>query len=112
MGLYTNTSKLKWIFWTSHHWVLLIDMLLKLRRNLSTRKNGNLVLQIHNNQSMVKTTITSNLHKTNPSHRKGRVMERQKRTLEIGVISTKSLGTTLMNVTQNIHWWLKSKTRR
>jgi hypothetical protein len=30
MGLYTDTSKLKWIFWTSHYSVLLIDMFLKL----------------------------------------------------------------------------------
>jgi hypothetical protein len=37
VGLYTDTSRLKWIFWTSHHSVLLIDMLLKLSRNLSTR---------------------------------------------------------------------------
>jgi hypothetical protein len=40
VGLYTDTSKLKWIFWTSHHSVLLIDMLLKSSRNLSTRTNG------------------------------------------------------------------------
>jgi hypothetical protein len=46
VGLYTDTSKLKWIFWTSHHLVLLIDMLLKSRRNLSTRKNESLGLQI------------------------------------------------------------------
>jgi hypothetical protein len=37
VGLYTDTSKLKWIFWTSHHSVLLIDMLSKLSRNLSTK---------------------------------------------------------------------------
>jgi hypothetical protein len=29
VGLYTDTSKLKWIFWTYHHSVLPIDMLLK-----------------------------------------------------------------------------------
>jgi hypothetical protein len=46
MGLYTDTSKLKWIFWTSHHSVLLIDMLLKSSRNLRTRTNGSLGLQI------------------------------------------------------------------
>jgi hypothetical protein len=57
MGLYTDTSKLKWIFWTSHHSVLLIDMLLKLSRNLSTRLNGNSGLQIRNNQSMTKTAL-------------------------------------------------------
>jgi hypothetical protein len=38
-------------------------------------------------------------------------MERRRRTLESGVISTKSPGTTLMNVTQNNHWWLRSKKR-
>jgi hypothetical protein len=27
------------------------------------------------------------------------------------MISTKSLGTTLMNVSQKIHWWPRSKTR-
>jgi hypothetical protein len=81
MGLYTDTSRLKWIFWTSHHLVLLIDMLLKLSRNLSTRTNGNLGLQIHNNQSMTKTALTNCLPKTSPRHRKRRVTGRQRRTL-------------------------------
>jgi hypothetical protein len=111
VGLYTDTSKLKWIFWTSHHSVLPIDMLLKSSRNLSTRTNGSLGLQIHNNQSMTKTTLTNSLPKTSPSHRKRRVTGRQRRTPENGVISTKSPGTTPMNVTQNSHWWLRSKTR-
>jgi hypothetical protein len=111
VGLYTDTSRLKWIFWTSHHSVLLIDMLLKLRRNLSTRTNGNSGLQIHNNQSMTKTTLTNSLPKTSPRHRKRRVMGRQRRTPKNGVISTKSPGTTPMNVAQNSHWWSRSKTR-
>jgi hypothetical protein len=59
VGLYTDTSRLKWIFWTSHHSVLLIDMLLKLSRNLSTRTNGSSGLQIHNNQSMTKAALTN-----------------------------------------------------
>ena len=58
VGLYIDTSKLKWIFRTFHHSVLLIDMLLKLSRNLSTRTNGSLVLQIHNNRSMKKMDLT------------------------------------------------------
>jgi hypothetical protein len=37
--------------------------------------------------------------------------ERRRRTLESGVISTKSPGTTLMNVAQNNHWWPRSKKR-
>jgi hypothetical protein len=111
VGLYTDTSKLKWIFWTSHHSVLPIDMLLKSSRNLSTRTNGSLGLQIHNNLSMTKTTLTNSLPKTSPSHRKRRVTGRQRRTLKNGVISTKSPGTTPMNVAQNSHWWPRSKTR-
>jgi hypothetical protein len=111
MGLYTDTSRLKWIFWTSHHSVMLIDMLLKLSRNLSTRTNRNSGLQICNNQSMKKTALTNNLLKTSPRHRKRRVRGRQRRTPENGVISTKSLGTTPMNVAQNSHWWPRSKTR-
>jgi hypothetical protein len=111
MGLYTDTSKLKWIFWTSHHSVLLIDMLLKSSINLSTRTNGSSGLQIRNNQSMTKTDLTNSLPKTSPSHRKRRVTGRQRRTPKNGVISTKSHGTTPMNVTQNSHWWMRSKIR-
>jgi hypothetical protein len=87
-------------------------MLLKLSRNLSTRTNGNSGLQICNNQSMTKTARTNSLPKTSPRHRKRRVTGRQRRTPENGASSTKSLGTTSMNVTQNSHWWPRSKTRR
>jgi hypothetical protein len=111
VGLYTDTSKLKWIFWTSHHLVLPIDMLLKSSRNLSTRTNKILVLQICNNQSMTKTSLTNSLPKTSPSHMKIRVTGRQRRTPKNGVISTKAPSTTLMNVAQNNHWWSRSKTR-
>ena len=68
-------------------------------------------LQICNNKSMIKTTLTNSLTKTNPSHKKRRVMGRQRRTPENGAISTKSPRTTMMNVAQNSHWWLRSKTR-
>jgi hypothetical protein len=111
-GALQDTSRLKWIFWTSHHLVLLIDMLLKSRRNLSTRTNGSSGLQIRNNQSMEKTDLTNSLLKTSLRHRKRGVMGRKRRTLENGVISTKFPGTTPMNVTQNSHWWPRSKTRR
>ena len=80
MGLYIDTSRLKWIFWTSHHSVILIDMLLKLSRNLSTKTNGNSGLQIRNNQSMTKTALTNSLSKTSPRHKKRRVTGRQRRT--------------------------------
>jgi hypothetical protein len=29
VGLYTGTSKLKWSFWTSHHWMWLVEILSK-----------------------------------------------------------------------------------
>jgi hypothetical protein len=60
---------------------------------------------------MVNETLNhrkTNLKTTNPSHKKRRVMGRRRRTLESGATSTKSLGTTLMNVTQNSHWWPRS----
>ena len=57
MGLYIDTSKLKWIFWTSHHRVLLIEMLLKSSRNLSNGTNRRSVLQISKNQSMIKMVL-------------------------------------------------------
>ena len=109
VGLYTDTSKLKWIFWTSHHSVLPIDMLLKSSRNLSTGTNENSGLQIRNNRSMRKMTLTNSLLKTSPRHRKRRVTERQRRTPENGASYIKSPRTTSMNVAQNSHWWPRSK---
>jgi hypothetical protein len=86
-------------------------MLLKLSRNLSTITNGSLGLQIRNNQSMIKMTLTNNLPKTNLRNKKIRVTKKRRRTPENGVNSTKSPGTTPMNVAQNSHWWKISKTR-
>jgi hypothetical protein len=88
-----------------------IDMLLKSNRNLSIRTSGSSVMQICNNQSMVKTALTTSLQKKSPSHRKRRTTERRRRTLENGAISTKSHGTTPMNVAQNSHWWSRSNIR-
>ena len=90
-------------------------MLSRSRKNLSTRMKGSLGLKIHNNRSMVKKTLThrtTNLKTTGPIQNKIRVMGIQRRILGSGETSTKSLGTTPMNVSQNIHWWLRSKTRR
>jgi hypothetical protein len=111
MGIYKDTSKLKWIFWISHHSVLLIDMLLKWSRNLNTRTNRSSGLQIRNNQSMTKITLTGSLLKTSPSHRKRRVTGRERRTPENGAIFAKAPGTTPMNITQKNHWWPRSKIR-
>jgi hypothetical protein len=92
VGLYTDASKLKWIFWTSHHSVLLIDMLFKSSRNLSTRKNGILGLQIRNIQGMINTTLTNSFLKTSLSHKKRRVKGRRRRIPENGAIFTKASG--------------------
>jgi hypothetical protein len=67
-------------------------------------------------KSMVKVALTpkekdrarmASPRTTSPSHKKRRVMGSRRRTLESGVSSTKSLGTTLMNVTPNNHCWLR-----
>jgi hypothetical protein len=83
----------------------------KIEQKFKHQNKRELGLQIRNNQSMKKMTLTNNLPKTSPSHRKRRVTGRQRRTLENGAISTKSPGTTPMNVAQNSHWWPRSKTR-
>jgi hypothetical protein len=111
VGLYIDTSKLKWIFWPSHHLMFLIDILLKSRKNLSTRTKGSFCLKIHNNQSMIKIKLINSLPKTSPSHRKRRVRGRQRRTPKNGGVFTKYSGTTPSNVSQNSHWWLRSKRR-
>jgi hypothetical protein len=85
--------------------------LLKFSRNLSIRTKGSSGMQIHNNQRMTKMALTNSSTKTSPRHRKRRVTGRQRRTPENGMISTKSPGTTLMNVIQNSHWWPRLKTR-
>ena len=83
----------------------------KIEQKFKHQKNKSSGMQIYNNQRMTKMTLTNSLSKTSPSHRKRRITGRQRRTLENGAISTKSPGTTPMNVTQNNHWWLISKTR-
>jgi hypothetical protein len=54
----------------------------------------------------------SNLKRDNPICRKRRVMGSVRKTPESGVSSAISLGTTLMNVAQYIHYWSSSKTKR
>jgi hypothetical protein len=48
-------------------------------------------------------------NQSKPQEKKGH--RKTKKDTENGVISTKSPGTTPMNVTQNSHWWSRSKTR-
>jgi hypothetical protein len=58
---------------------------------------------------MIKTDLTKSIPKTSPSHMKRRVTGRQRRTPKNAAISTKSPGTTPMNVAQNSHWWSEIK---
>jgi hypothetical protein len=55
MGVYIDTFKQKWSFWTSHHWVQLIDMLSRSSINLS-RRGESLDLQTPHNRSREKVT--------------------------------------------------------
>jgi hypothetical protein len=84
---------------------MLIDILSKSSKNVITITNGSLGLKIHNKQRMINTSLTNTLLKTSPSHRNIRVRERQRMPLESGMISTKSSGTTPMNVAKNNNWW-------
>jgi hypothetical protein len=84
---------------------------IKIEQKFKHQNKREFGLQIHNNQSMTKTTLTNSLPKTSPRHRKRRVTGRQRRTPKNGAISTKAPSTTPMNVAQNSHWWPRSKTR-
>jgi hypothetical protein len=93
---------MKWNFRTYHHWEPLINMLSKSNINLNNRTSRNLGLQIHNNQSMIKATLTHreiNLKTTIPRHGKKKVTGRQRRTLGSGVTSKKSMNHTLIQKT-------------
>jgi hypothetical protein len=88
----------------------------KSSRNLGSRTNESSSLEICNSQSMVRVALTprpkdrvsmSNPRITIPIHQQRRVMGSQRRTLENCVISTKSIGKILMNVTQNIRCWMR-----
>jgi hypothetical protein len=114
----TGTSKQRWISWTSPHWELLIDMQSKLSRNSSNRVSGSSGLKICHNRSMEKETLThrmkdistrkANLKRASPRQER-RVTRSLRKTPESGVSSTKSPGTTPMNVARNNHWWSSSK---
>jgi hypothetical protein len=51
---------------------------------------------------MIKTDLIKSLSKACPIHKKRMVIERQRSTLESGVISINAPGTTLINVSQKI----------
>jgi hypothetical protein len=116
MGIYIGTYKPKWILWSSHHWELLIGMLSKSSKNLSSRKSESLGIQISKSQSMVRVALTlrpkdkermARPRITNPSHQQIRLMGSQISTLKSGASFTKFLGTILMNVASNDHFLLR-----
>jgi len=83
-----DTFKQKWIFWTSPHWVRLIDTLSRLSINLSRRGESS-DLQTPHNRSREKVTPTHTLRdraniaalrKTSPSRNTRRAMRRWRRT--------------------------------
>jgi hypothetical protein len=86
---------------------MLINMNSKLSRNSSSGVSGSLGLQIRHNKIMAKEALTHrmkdkarrfNLKKISPRNRLIKVIGSLGNTLESGVSSTKSIGTTLMNI--------------
>jgi hypothetical protein len=80
---------------------MFIDMQSKLSRNSSSIVSG---------RSMDRAR-KANLKRANPRCMQRRVTKSLRKTLESGVSSTTSLGTTLMNVAQYNHWCSSSKTK-
>jgi hypothetical protein len=76
------------------------------------------VMQTHRRRSTIKVALIprekdrvrmASPRKTSRRHKKRRVVGSRRRTLESGVSSTKSLGTSLINVAPNNHCWLRQK---
>jgi hypothetical protein len=91
----------------------------KLSINSRSGVSGILGLKMPHNRSMEKATLThitkdKSTRKANLKRASTRCMQRRvtrslRKTPESGVSSTKSLGTTLMKIARNSHWWPSSK---
>jgi hypothetical protein len=90
----------------------------KLSINSSSRVSRSSGLKIRHNKIMAKATLTqrmkdrarkTNLKRASQRGRKRRVTRSLRKKPESGVSSTKSFGTTSMNVIRNSHWWSSSK---
>jgi len=86
MEEYKDTfNKTSWKSWTYHNWESLIDMLSKLRKQLSRGISRSLDLQMHHKRSMENETLSyrkndkvimENDRKTRLNHKKRRVKGR------------------------------------
>lgn len=101
-------------FWTSHRWELVINMLSTSSINLNSGISRVLDMRMHHNKIQGKEVSPHNLNgrakitslrTTHPNRKWRKVIERWRKTLRSGARFIKSLGTKLMNVKQNSHWW-------
>jgi hypothetical protein len=113
--LYIDTSRPKWIFWTSHPSARPTDMLSKLSRS-SNKRRGNLGLGTPHNKSRGRAAPThrtkdrakmDSIRTTSPIRKQRRTPERQRKIPGSGATSIRVLGITLLTSTQSSHWWLK-----
>jgi hypothetical protein len=107
----------EWSSLKSLHWETLTNMLSRSSKSSSKKISRILALQTHLSKSTIEVALTpkgkdkarmDSPRTTSPNHQQRRVTGSQ-RTPESGVSSTKSLGTTLMNVVPNSHCWLRRK---
>ena len=113
--LYIDTSRLKWNLWTYHPWGLPIDMTSKSSRS-SNKRRDNLGQGTPHNKSQEREAPThrtkdrenmESIMITNPSCKKRRTSERQRKIPGSGANSIRALGITLLTTTQSSCWWLK-----
>jgi hypothetical protein len=112
-SLCIDTSRPKWNLCTSCPWAQPTDMSSKSSR-ISNKRCDNLGLRTPHikSQEMANPTHRINhrskmdsINTTNPSHKKRSTPERQRNIPRSGETSIRSLGITLLTVTQRICWW-------
>jgi hypothetical protein len=110
-----DTSIQKWKFWTSHPWAWPTDMSSKSSIS-SNKRRDNLGLEAPHNKIQEKVAPNhrtmdrenmDSIGTTSPIRKQKRTLKIQRKIPGSGATSIRSLGITLLIVTQRNRWWMK-----
>jgi hypothetical protein len=111
--VFIDTSRPKWIFWTSHPWAQPTNMLSKSSK-ISNKRHDNFGLGTPHRKSQervartCRTKVREKMDDQRKTSNKQRTTpERKIKILGSGVTSIRAHGITLLIVAQRSHWWLR-----